>query len=1376
MFDPSLKNTVFIRSSDARNMMWAAGHEFFHTLKVNHSDLYKAVIEIYKGMITAEQKAQYLKTFDKTPNLQEKLLNDENLLIEEMLADEAGNTITSESFWERVMEKSRNLFEKLASLVRELLSKMTRLEYVNYLDKEQISQFGKDFETIIAAVRSRLKEGETAEDLEFMDELPFSAREKTEKKGFDKAPAEPYNVNGGVDNGRRTEGSRRQVARESIEVRTEANRQVESGRVYRQRNSGVAERLRINGKDVPSTSYVLYEDVKKILIQKGKDLTEIHSVSDPDAFSDAISTAKKENPHGAYVAAHSVDEYSRMKTFLTRDGHSGIAVTDDGDIVSAFNNGSKSRIRGGSTQLLMIAIENGGKKLDNFGGKLSDIYAQHGFIPVARAEFSTDQTVVPPGWNYERDNHPDIIFWVHNGDSPETVAKNIGEYKLYSKDEMARLPLLEYSKAAEYRDNLLSQRSNAQYSARDREERGLSRKVEPQFDERISTEPPEDIRKKYIGEFHTVSKDKESDFNLGDFINKVYDKAFDNKQELNRFGKAFGQKSNEGLYAKALASMMSDKQARIILTKRMIDAKGDEIGKSLKEILKPVRQDKKLMQVLDDYLVYKHAPSWMEKGRVVFAKDLNITIEEVNRRAREIESVFPELVQIQKDIVEFQRQLAQAWLVDTGVLSAEVWRQFQKDYPDYVPLMRSFAAIEGKGGYRPKSGYVNQGSPIKGGKGSERDIINPIESIIEHVGQYTKVARRNEAGQSFLDIVRSNKENLKGVAEELWPELIMLGGSGEVVTTQVLDSQGNVIETMYFEKILEEDGLDGVVEKMQRLYQFQDEGAGSILGGRKGKGKVVTVLKDGKAVHIEVFDESLLNALMSITPRQQLAVVKALGSVTKTMKTLTTGMNLSFGIARNLWNDLVTGYVSSKTINANPLLYFKYIADLTAAAGDIIAESLDGKVKGGLGEFINNAAEKYKLYENVGGGAYASSVSADVKHLMRAKKDVLSERNIADYLIGTLETINNTLETAPRLAEFKRMITKEGNTHEGRSKAMYEANDLTVNFSRFGDDVKAIDNGVPFLNAAVQGIDKTVRIYKDNPLQAIMKSVWAVTIPTIILYCMNNRDDEHEKAYNMLSNYTKDNYFLIPYTDSEGIKYFKIPKGREIGIIWGAMPERIMRLFAKHDPEAFKDYANNVWNAWSPPDPVTDNILFPAYRSLILGKNWRFQDLESYAEQFESPQYRYSESTSGVAKALGKALNMSPKRLDDFFKSYLGGIAQYGIPLTSEKGGTVGKTFVQQITVDPVYSTDALNNFYSLRNELTTKHTDQKSGNYVMTAYEYSLYQQFNKISDSLSTYRKYINATSDPKEKRAYRKQMNELAMEVYEQGKALLEEERKE
>ena len=59
--DPLLSDTIFIRASETRNMAWATGHEFFHSLKANHADIHRAILSIYKDTITTEQEGKILK-------------------------------------------------------------------------------------------------------------------------------------------------------------------------------------------------------------------------------------------------------------------------------------------------------------------------------------------------------------------------------------------------------------------------------------------------------------------------------------------------------------------------------------------------------------------------------------------------------------------------------------------------------------------------------------------------------------------------------------------------------------------------------------------------------------------------------------------------------------------------------------------------------------------------------------------------------------------------------------------------------------------------------------------------------------------------------------------------------------------------------------------------------------------------------------------------------------------------------------------------------------------------------------------------------------------------------------------------------------------
>ncbi len=169
-----------------------------------------------------------------------------------------------------------------------------------------------------------------------------------------------------------------------------------------------------------------------------------------DEFYESITRAKQVNEHGAFVTRHTKEEYEHMRLFLTEDGTAGIAITEDNNIVSIFNGGEK---RGVLKTLLPIAIQNGGEKLDNYNSpKLSAMYELYGFSPVSDVEF--DSRFAPDDWNYKRDGEPNIVFWIHNGDSAEDVVLNFGRYDV-PWDAVQSFNT--YDEAAEYRDQVLEE-------------------------------------------------------------------------------------------------------------------------------------------------------------------------------------------------------------------------------------------------------------------------------------------------------------------------------------------------------------------------------------------------------------------------------------------------------------------------------------------------------------------------------------------------------------------------------------------------------------------------------------------------------------------------------------------------------------------------------------------------------------------------------------------------------------------------------------------------------------------------------------------------------------------------------------------------------
>lgn len=166
-----------------------------------------------------------------------------------------------------------------------------------------------------------------------------------------------------------------------------------------------------------------FKKIQKIFTENNFKFVPLKSAT-PEEFYIAIGEAKKANSFGAFVDQHTVEEYSQMSfLFLTLDNKAGVAITTDNNIVSVFNGGEQ---KGVLKTLLPVAIEFGGDRLDNYDGKLSTIYELYGFNPISNVPF--DETFAPDDWNYERDGKPDIVFWLHNGDSMDNVLLNFGGY------------------------------------------------------------------------------------------------------------------------------------------------------------------------------------------------------------------------------------------------------------------------------------------------------------------------------------------------------------------------------------------------------------------------------------------------------------------------------------------------------------------------------------------------------------------------------------------------------------------------------------------------------------------------------------------------------------------------------------------------------------------------------------------------------------------------------------------------------------------------------------------------------------------------------------------------------------------------------------
>ena len=203
------------------------------------------------------------------------------------------------------------------------------------------------------------------------------------------------------------------------------------------------------------------EKTRTIMNDKGIPDVGLTETTDRGAFSVALDKAKGANPNGGMVDGQSVEglEQSGAKTFMRSDCLAGVAVESDGNIVGVFKH-PDLKMRNSVMDLILSAIAQGGDHLDCYAtygrDDLRRKYSQLGFMPVAWLEFNREYA--PDGWNYDAWGEPDVVMWVHNGDTVEEIVSRDEPYHTYTKEEIHALPrFTDYDEAKAYQKKRLDE-------------------------------------------------------------------------------------------------------------------------------------------------------------------------------------------------------------------------------------------------------------------------------------------------------------------------------------------------------------------------------------------------------------------------------------------------------------------------------------------------------------------------------------------------------------------------------------------------------------------------------------------------------------------------------------------------------------------------------------------------------------------------------------------------------------------------------------------------------------------------------------------------------------------------------------------------------
>ena len=737
--------------------------------------------------------------------------------------------------------------------------------------------------------------------------------------------------------------------------------------------------------------------------------------------------------------------------------------------------------------------------------------------------------------------------------------------------------------------------------------------------------------------------------------------------------KRFDEAAGSEVYKLAANSAYSDAVAANIIVHDLRNQDGQYVGPGLSTVLSGINlKDKTEYRAFGEYLVVKHGPERLREGMRVFADDRQNSTNWMKARQAELEEQYPQFAEASDRLYEFQRSLLQTWGVETGLVSQDSAEQWGKRWKYYVPLNRAMGDKRANGARR---GYANQNSTIKRAKGSGRDIVHPVDNVINNMVAMVNAGVRNNVMRKITDTAMRKG----GLATFL-----------EQVPTPMKQKKFNAADLKRgLSSAVEESSLSGADKDVMNEIISNIDDILIQYGRGKAFGDVVTVMKGGKPEFWKINDTGLLQSITSMNPTKMDGILDAYAVVSRFITGNITGKNLLWSIFSNAPRDLMTFFTYSK--DKNPLHVF-------GSMGAAYVNKLKGSGMDPL----------YAEYLAMGGGQ-TSAYTADRNLAKKARKNMTGSR--AEWL-NPLEWIaftSDMIEMGPRFATYKMMRQKGMNPQD----AFYEAMDITVNFRRGGRLSRELNKVVPFFNASVQGLDKFSRWVRGTDAPRVERGkvvrtrmiayLLASAALAALFYGINNGDDDDEEDYQQLSNFTKNTYWLIPLGDG---KYFAIPKPRELAVL-ASFFETCMEALAGENPHAFDEFFDYLADNAAP--PVVSDLVKGDWQGAIgsLGiigtgayimanRDFLGKPIESAGLSNLEPKDRYNERTSQIAKAVGEALNVSPQKVDYFFNAVFGGFWKTQKALFPVGGESVDKTLGIQNTYikDNQYSTDLVNWLY----------------------------------------------------------------------------------
>lgn len=863
------------------------------------------------------------------------------------------------------------------------------------------------------------------------------------------------------------------------------------------------------------------------------------------------------------------------------------------------------------------------------------------------------------------------------------------------------------------------------------------------------------------------------------FMTRWFDDMWEAKKLTALYAKQVGSdvyrfNPSENVYNLLRLNKANESRTIDIAKHGFYDEAGNKATKGLGEILEPFENDPKKMMEIRNLLYARRTLDYMVKD---LESGLGVT-DAINIITNTTDK---DIVNAVRDIEEFadypyKMALAHGMISKEDYIEVKKWNRF------YVPLKRVFDEQVN----RSTGGKKNASSLISKRTGSLRDVIDPLESIIQNTTFMLDKIAQNDV----MKVLESHALD-KGVSD--FYSTVSL--PQKLTATVNMDIFKNVLKEQLGQEF---EDLDIDFEAVKNIFspKLSDD-----------KTMTLTYMDNGTLKAIQFHSKPLYDIFSGELGKAQNFAewLKAFDNMAGILRSGATAMNVEFAIP-NMISDTFVAWVYSDNGFVPVFDTVRGVFDYALADFDFLRDTAK-KLKGN--KYIDRNNKLYSYYKQSGAqmstrvGSYRTEVqdylkevigkhatdlySTDESKVKKAIKSVIEgAKKLPNGIQDVLSILPELSEQATRFEYFKKSYNKyiqKGYSHrDAQLQAGIDTKNSTLDFNRAGTWARSVNRLKAFSNASLQGTYRALEGIKKAPAKTLGKVALIALAYLTLKSALGDDDDELEEV----SDQTKRDNYVLKF----GNRIIKIKKPQD------ALTRNVLNFaetlydvargkitdYAKAWRNLAEDFVNSLTFLDIDFDKgITENIgsnivptgTEPLVESALDHDFYYGNQITPMGTETFGTQNQYNEYTSRTAVALGqtklaKFLKISPAKIEHIIKGYGAGVAQQILDFTDsiidkasddiilpEKAPSE-KFILRRFVVDENKNSQSVSDVYDLYDKLNTKDKDSSLGGEPLTAEEAKLFENlkqaketFSIISKELKEVQSTLNMTSSEKRKR---------------------------